>query len=191
MRRKLLSFIPATFLLCVFASEVSAQARRGRAESLLSRSEQRLLRRAIVRELGDPDEHNDGPPIPLRYAAARFDLNGDGRAEVLAWVPTTPYGGTSGYPLLILARGKNGYRLLRLAEQLWTPLTVLNSSRHGWRDLVMQRGGGGEQMRPVVFRHDGKSYPKEPRPIEPRRARGRQLIGRDWSTTLFGPLPAR
>jgi hypothetical protein len=178
-------------MLCMSVSEVSAQSSRGRLENLLSRSEQRLLRKAIIRELGDPDEHNDGAPIPLRYTGGRFDLNGDGRDEVLVWVPTLPYGGTSGYPLLIFARGRNGYRLLRMAEALWTPLIVLNSSRHGWRDIVMQRGGGGEEMHHVIFRHDGRSYPKEPRPFESRRVRGRQLIGKDWSTTLFGPLPAR
>jgi hypothetical protein len=53
------------------------------------------LRRAIIHVLGK--EYSG----ELRFASRRADLNGDGRSEILVWVPTNGYGGTSGYPLVI------------------------------------------------------------------------------------------
>src|SRR6185503_18085136 len=65
--------------------------------------EDRLLRTAIIQALDVPD-------VDLKYVSRRFDLNDDGRVEVLVWVSTTELGGTSGYPLLVFARTRNGYR---------------------------------------------------------------------------------
>ncbi|HEX8177219.1 MAG TPA: hypothetical protein VF543_19175 [Pyrinomonadaceae bacterium] len=142
----------------------------------------RLLRQAIIRELGNPTNE-------LRFVSKRADLNGDGRYEVLVWVPTQDFGGTGGYPLLIFSREKNGYRLLWKHDQLWTPLVVLRSSSHGWQDLVLQLGGGGEKMQYVVFRHNGKTYSDDFRPIATNKIKGQWLIGKDWKMSVVGPLP--
>jgi hypothetical protein len=146
-----------------------------------SQQENRLLRAAIVRVLG-------GSEGELTYVRKRFDLNGDGRAEVLVWVPTTELGGTSGYPLLVFSRNRNGYRLLWSFDQAWTPLIILNSSSHGWRDIVFQMGGGGDAMHYVVFRHNGESYSRF-ESIKASRVRGRWLIGKNWKMSTMGPLP--
>lgn len=145
-------------------------------------SEDRLLRAAIVRALG-------GSEGELKYVRKRFDLNRDGRAEVLVWVPTIEQGGTSGYPLLVFARDRNGYRPLWSFDQAWTPLIVLNSSHHGWHDIVFQMGGGGDPMHYVVFRHNGKSYSDDFESIKASRVRGRWLIKKDWNMSIVGPLP--
>jgi hypothetical protein len=113
--------------------------------------EDRLLRVAIVHAIG-------GSEGGLKYVRKRFDLNGDGRKELLVWVPTIELGGTSGYPLLVFSRDRNGYRPLWSFDQAWTPLIVLNSSQHGWHDLAFQMGGGGDAMHYVVVRHNGESY---------------------------------
>ena len=148
------------------------------------------LRIAIIRELGDLGELGLDPNS-LKFVSRRADLNGDGRPELLVWVPTIGYGGTSGYPLLIFRREKQGLKLLSMIEPVWTPLIVSNYSRHGWRDIIMQVGGGGEQMRYVVFRHNGKSYSDNFREIGARGVQGRRLIGKDWQMSTFGPIPPK
>jgi hypothetical protein len=140
------------------------------------------LKQAIIRELGNPTNE-------LRFVNKRADLNGDGRSEILVWVRTQDFGGTGGYPLLIFSQEKNGYSLLWKHDQLWTPLVVLRSSSHGWRNLVLQVGGGGEKMRYVMFRHNGKTYSDDFRPIAANKIQGQWLIGKDWKMSVVGPLP--
>jgi hypothetical protein len=145
-----------------------------------------LIREAIIRELGAPA----GNVKDIQFVTRRADLNNDGRSELLVWVPTIGYGGTSGYPLLIFRNEKRGLRLVSKLEQVWTPLIILRTSSHGWHDIVMQAGGGGVPMEYFVFRHNGKDYPEDSaRPIKPNQIRGQWLIGRDWKMSIMGPLP--
>src|SRR5437016_507105 len=127
--------------LVSFSLIAIAQARTG-AHQQPDHTDDRL-RAAIIRELGEV-------PKDLKYSSQEFDLNDDGRAEVLVWVPTIGQGGTSGYPLFIFSKTQRGYRLLWQFDQAWTPVIVLNSSQHHWRDIVFQIGGGGERMRYVL-----------------------------------------
>ncbi|HEX8653175.1 MAG TPA: hypothetical protein VF708_20335 [Pyrinomonadaceae bacterium] len=140
-----------------------------------------LLKQAIISELGNPTSE-------LKFVSKRVDLNGDGHDEVLAWVPTQDFGGTGGYPLLIFAGENNGYRLLWKHDQLWPPLIVLRSTRHGWRELVLQVGGGGAKMHYVLFSHNSKIY-YEQGPINEEGFRGQWLIGKDWKMSIVGPWP--
>jgi hypothetical protein len=144
--------------------------------------EDRLLRVAIVRAIGGSEDE-------LKYVRKRFDLNSDGRKEVLVWVPTIELGGTSGYPLLVFSQDRNGYRHLCSFDQAWTPLIVLNSSHHGWHDLAFQMGGGGDAMHYVVIRHNGEAYSGNFQTIKVSRLRGRRLIGKGWNMSTMGPLP--
>jgi hypothetical protein len=146
------------------------------------------LRAAIIRALGDTRETSD-PPNPLKYVSAYADLNGDGRPEVIVWVPTQDFGGTSGYPLLIFSRKERSYRLLWQYEKVWTPLIIQRTSHHGWRDIVFQVGGGGDEMRYVVIHHNGKSYTQRISAIFPKLIHGRRLFGRGYAMTIVGPLP--
>jgi len=143
------------------------------------------IREAIIKELGSPDASGDGKVI---YISRRYDLNNDGHAEVLAWVPTPSYGGTSGYPLLIFSTEGKRLRLLSRIDQVWTPLIILGTSKYGWRDVVMQMGGGGEPFKYVVFRYKGETYSDQPQSLKPSTIRGRWLIGKDWQMSRFGPL---
>jgi hypothetical protein len=144
--------------------------------------EDRLLRVAIVRAIG-------GSEGELKYVRKRSDLNSDGRKEVLVWVATIELGGTSGYPLLVFSRDRNGYRPLWSFDQAWTPLIVLNRSHHGWHDLAFQMGGGGDAMHYVVVRHNGESYSSNFQTIKVSRLRGHRLIGKGWNMSTMGPLP--
>lgn len=144
-----------------------------------------VIRAAIIQELGDPGAAG----ATLQFLSGYADLNGDGQTELLVWVPTPNYGGTSGYPLLIFGRLQRRLQLVSRIEQAWTPLILLRTSTHGWRDLVMQVGGGGEPMRRVRFHYDGANYPERFSYVAANRVRGRTLIVRDWQNSVVGPLP--
>ena len=118
-----------------------------------------------------------------------MDLNGDGRAEVLVWVPTREWGGTGGYPLLIFSRYGTGYRFIWSYDQAWSPVVVLNTKRHGWRDLAVTIGGGGDPMRLVVFRFDKGGYTNEFEALGSRRPQGRWLFTGTRTDTTFGAHP--
>jgi hypothetical protein len=144
-----------------------------------------LVREAIIRELGNPAVNVQD----IKFVGRRADLNNDRHSELLVWVPTIGYGGTSGYPLLIFRTEGQQLKLLSKFGQVWTPLVVLRTSRYGWHDIVMQMGGGGVPMEYVIFRHDGKVYPDSPESVKANRIRGRWLIGKDWKMSVMGPLP--
>lgn len=174
-------FIGSVFIV-LLATVITNGRVSYRANSKLS--EDRLLRAAIIQAL-------DVPNVDLKYVSRRFDLNGDGRVEVLVWVSTTQLGGTSGYPLLVFARTRNGYRQLWSFDQAWTPLIVLYSSRYGWHDLVFQMGGGGDAMHYVVVRHNRESYSANFQSIKASRVRGHWLIGKNWNMSVVGPIPVQ
>ena len=141
------------------------------------------LQQAVVRELGEYQGE-------WRIVSRCVDLNGDGRDEVIAWVPTLEFGGTGGYPLLIFRVDRRGYRLIATVDPAWTPLVMLRTSKRGWRDLMVQEGGGGAPMEPVLLRYNGRSYtPSTDFPLSRARiASGQILIRRDWAMTPMGPI---
>jgi hypothetical protein len=174
-------------ILTIFTFSFTGSGRNlSRIHTLQSDSSLNALnRKAIIREIGNECSGE------LKFVSKQADLDGDGRLEILAWVPTDGCGGTSGYPLLIFRRGARGLTLVSDIDQLWTPLIVLRSSRNGWRDIVMQEGGGGVKMHYILLGHTGRRYTKIARssPTSAMIRRGRVLIGRDWSPTTFGPIP--
>jgi hypothetical protein len=172
--------------LCSVVIMASAK-QKGTPSGLPSES---LIRKAVIRNLGDPREWGYDADA-IKFVSARDDLNDDGRPELLVWVPSSGYGGTSGYPLLIFRDDGRRLKLLSKIEPVWSPLFVLESSRRGWRDIVVQMGGGGDPMRYVVHHYNGKTYSDRFREIRAERVRGRQLIGEDWRMTVMGPLPPK
>lgn len=120
------------------------------------------------------------------YASRPIDLNGDGRNEVIAWIPTQDLGGTSGYPIIIFSETPNGYQKLWDIDQAWTPILVLNSKNHGWRDVAFQFGGGGEDWHYVILRHNGKSY--DVHKTQKKQPKGELLIDKDWNQSICGPI---
>jgi hypothetical protein len=168
----------ALLVLVLWVSAASAHAQRS------SPAADNTLRDAILKEFGYAE-----PPKDFRYMSRSADLNGDGHREVFVWVPTLEFGGTSGYPLLLFARERGGYRLLLKYEPVWTPLVILNTSRFGWHDIAVQMGGGGEKMHYVIFRHTGRAYSDDFAPMKVGRVRGKWLMGQGWQPSVVGPLP--
>ena len=102
----------------------------------------------------------------LTYAHASVDLNGDGTAEVLAYVMGPMVCGSGGCNLYVMAPegedGGDGWRVVTRTSVTRTPVGVLNTSTNGWRDLAVSIGGGGAQAGWVRLTYDGRTYPTNP-----------------------------
>lgn len=97
----------------------------------------------------------------LRYAYGLFDLNADGGDEIIVRLEG-PYdcGATGGCPLYILTPDGDGWRRVGALLATKPPIGVLETSTHGWRDLVIRQAAGAfasHLPRPVRF--DGRVYP--------------------------------
>ena len=148
--------------------------------------DERSLCEAIIKDQNLTDQVLD---YEFVYASRRIDLNGDGLNEIIVWSPTRDLGGTSGYPIIIFSQTANGYRKLWNIDQAWTPILILKSKSHGWRDVAFQFGGGGVDWRYYVLRHNGKSY--EVHKEQKQQPKGELLIDKDWNQSVFGPIASQ
>jgi hypothetical protein len=147
-------------------------------------ADEKALREAIIKI-----ETSPGATLAddFVYAAKYIDLNGDGNEEVVVWIPEDDMGGTSGYPILILSKMASGYRKIMDIDQGWTPVIALRSKRNGWRDIVIQNGGGGAEWMYFIYKYNGKTYKFAGMKKDPPA--GETLIEKNWDGTLFGPVP--
>lgn len=117
-----------------------------------------------------------------RYKEAMFDLNGDGRPEVLVYAEGPDRCGSGGCDLYVITPMIGGYRVVTNMSVTRPPVRVLPTSSHGWRDLaVFVAGGGILPGYSAKLRFDGHGYPENPTvPPATRMARpaGRVLIAR-------------
>lgn len=92
-----------------------------------------------------------------RYAAARKDLNGDGRDEVFVYLMGPFFCGTGGCNLLVFSQGMDGYSLLANIALSRPPVIVADTASNGYADVWRQQSGGGASAQFVqhVFK-DGK-----------------------------------
>ncbi|MBN2970607.1 hypothetical protein JW805_01070 [Roseomonas aeriglobus] len=98
-----------------------------------------------------------------QYRAALIDLNRDGQAEVLVYAETPATCGSGGCDLYVLTPSKRSYRVVTRLSVARTPISVLNSVSHGWRDLSVRVAGGGiARGYDTRLRFDGRSYPGNP-----------------------------
>lgn len=146
--------------------------------------DERSLREAIRQIESTPDALLGDD---FKYIAKRVDLNGDGRSEVVVWIPEADMGGTSGYPILVLSRTKTGYRKLLDIDQGWTPVIVLKTKHGQWRDIAYQVAGGGARPRYFIYGNNDSIY--RFRRAQIKRPAGESIIQKDWNQTTFGPIP--
>lgn len=119
------------------------------------------LRRALGPDVGE-----------VRYFSGRADLDGDGRAEVVAHVAGPLLCGTGGCPTLVLAPEGDGLRLVSEVTVSRPPVVAARERTNGWRDLAVGVGGGGAESGLARLRFDGEAYPPNPTvaPAEPAGA---------------------
>jgi hypothetical protein len=120
----------------------------------------------------DPDGH---------YVAAFADLNGDGRREALVYFLSSYYCGTGGCNLTVYTPAGRSWRQVADMTLVHTPVRLLATSSHGWRDLAVTVAGGGARAHEALLSFNGRTYPDNPSEPPARTLRrhvpGRVLIG--------------
>lgn len=170
-------------------------------------SEDAQFKRWLVHYLKTDREYKDDDDFTnLIFGYALVDLNGDGRNEAVAYLSDADLCGSSGCDLEIFKRGPSGWQPLGLAfGNTRTPIRLLPTRTHGWRDLSGWQYGGGVD-RPFeswISLYPRKSDPKRPDAV-PRQIRGRIIIERanvplfptkcrraEEAGSVFGPLSIR
>ena len=112
-----------------------------------------------------------------RAAIAFADLDGDGVAEVVAYLRGPGWCGSGGCNAYVLARDGDEYVVRMASTVTRLPIGLLESWSHGWRDLFVWVGGGGGPSGCVAMRYNGAAYPSNPTVlpveyIEPAAASG-------------------
>ncbi len=98
-----------------------------------------------------------------RYTWNRVDLNGDGRAEVVAQVVGPMVCGTGGCPLLIFREPSPGrLELITRMSLFKDPLIVAERRHNGWKELITRVRVDAGSGYYAELRHDGRTYPTNP-----------------------------
>ncbi len=126
-----------------------------------------------------------------RYVYARFDLNGDGKEEVLVYTLGSVFCGTGGCNLLLFTPAQDGYALVNEFPITQNPVVVSESRTAGWNDLYRFEAGGGAKASYVRHAFDGKRYAEKERTPGAQAPRGRTLFGDDLAFDKGIPLEPR
>lgn len=172
----------------------SVTARGARPPSTAQR--QYAVRVASVRRFLRAFVRAQSPPLGWErgttYNVALARLGPGPELDAVVYIQGRFWCGSGGCPMLVLApRGRSGWSLVSQTTIVWTPIAVLPSRSHGWRDLAVWVEGGGilpGYMALVPF--DGHAYAPNPtvpparkithphplRTLIPADARPRQLF---------------
>jgi len=130
-----------------------------------------------------------GEDLQAEYAAARIDLNADGREELIAYLIGPRICGSGGCDLYVLTPDGDAWRPVMAASVSRLPVRLLPTRSNGWQDLSVAVAGGGLEPSQARMRFDGDAYPDNPTapPAEEMEAaEGTILIAEDAATQ---PLP--
>ena len=139
-------------------------------------------------------EYSSPDMPPTRYLAGRADLNGDGRPELLVHVVGPMACGTGGCPTMVFTQGPDGaHTLVSTISVSRPPIRVSPRSSGGWRNLIVEVGGGGGRSGHAELTHGGKGYQQNPT-VAPARThhgpdRAETVIGEFASFDEATPLP--
>jgi hypothetical protein len=105
-----------------------------------------------------------GEGIKRTYLYNKIDLNGDGSPELITYV-MGDCGGTGGYPLLVLVKKANLYKIVSETTLVRQPIIISNSKTKGWKDLIVSAAGDsahpdtGSLNHYVALKWNGNRYP--------------------------------
>ena len=124
-------------------------------------------------------EYPDG--LPMRYALAWSDLDGDGADEAIVHLVGSYFCGTGGCPTLVLTPAGQMWRKVADISVSRTPVTVMDTSTNGWKDITVAISGGGGEAGDALLRFDGEAYPSNPtvQPAEVTGVTGTVLIAEE------------
>lgn len=115
-----------------------------------------------------------------------IDLNDDGANELIVW--ESSWAGTSGGSMYVLNRSRQGYKMLYETGMTWTPIILLQSTHHGWKDFAYFQAGGGVKPSYVAVVHNQKVYTTVGGPkLSDDQPTGHTLIEKNWDSSVFGP----
>jgi hypothetical protein len=114
------------------------------------------------------------------YDHVGADLNGDGRPEAIVLFSGQDWCVKTGCSLVIFQEGRTGYQQVSHITRVRPPILVGPDSNFGWRDLIVNTGGGAAPLRNVRLAFSGKGYPinalLQPEPLEDMVARSTQVL---------------
>lgn len=120
---------------------------------------QTALRQAIASYMRESEVT---PDANQRFLSEFIDLNDDGVLDALVVLSSTDWCGTGGCTMLVFEGYDKGFRLVSSSTLIQTPLTVSETRSNGWRDLVVDVGGGGATSAKAALKFNGKDYPSNP-----------------------------
>jgi hypothetical protein len=115
---------------------------------------------------------------PVRTAGV--DLTGDGRVEALVLFTGPDWCVTTGCSFIVFRDSETGYEAVSRTTRVRGPVKVGPGSNAGWRDLIVQTGGGAAPIRFVRLGFSGNGYPRnallQPEPREQLLAQATEVI---------------
>jgi len=114
----------------------------------------------------------------IDYALAWRDLDGDGADEAIVYLAGPYFCGTGGCNLLVLTSAGPMWRKVGDVSVTRTPVTVLDTSTKGWKDLTVDIAGGGGPSGTALLKFDGQSYPDNAS-VQPPGTKGTEVLPED------------
>lgn len=95
-----------------------------------------------------------------RYKTAAADLNGDGRVEAIVLFSGEDWCKKTGCSLVVFQMERTGFRPVTHVTSASAPILVGPGRNYGWRDLIVNTGGGAAPVRQVRLGFTGRGYPR-------------------------------
>lgn len=88
-----------------------------------------------------------------RYYYNYYDLNNDGKDEIITAVISEELTSRGGDPVLFLKEEDEGFFVLEEFEQVHTPIAISEAQTNGWHDIILNVYGGGMEEGYLLYRH--------------------------------------
>ncbi|MGD8174046.1 COG3650 family protein [Vibrio sp. TRT 21S02] len=98
-------------------------------------------------------------PENTQYRWLTYDLNGDGKQELLTQLD---WCGSGGCTLLIFENHQDEWRFNSRVTLVNSPMFLGSQNHEGWQDLIFYVSGGGAQAKQHRLQYSGVSYPLNP-----------------------------
>lgn len=157
----------------------------GGGSALLAAVDEAELRKAVERYRISKQRSES------RYEFAGVDLNGDGRPEAVALFSGNDWCVQTGCSLVVFQLEETGYRPVTHVTRALPPVLVGPDANFGWKDLIVNTGGGAAPVRAVQLRFTGQGYPGnallQPDALADLQARSQSVIALGTGITAFSP----
>lgn len=164
------------------ASEAETDTATAEAVSPAPANAEKDIQHFLLQEYPDAED--------IRYALAWHDLDGDGADEAIVHVVSSWVCGSGGCNTLVLTQAGPMWRKVGDISVSRSPVSVLDSSTEGWKDITVDVSGGGSPSGIALLKFDGEAYPSNPTvaPAEAAETRGEVLIAEEPELVALPPM---